>query len=539
MRVNLPITGREYVLRDDETIVSKTDLKGRITYVNQDFIRISGFDERDCLGKAHNLVRHPEMPPEAFEDMWRCLKSGKPWTGLVKNRCKNGDHYWVEANAAPIMENGRVTGYTSVRVKASREQIDAADRAYRALREGDKSIVIREGRAVKRSLIPGAARLSNLPLRVRLGVAAAVVGILFGSVAFLALGLPDGLERTVLLGLAGTGVGATALSCWFAWATLIRPLARIRGHMEKMASGDLTDKIESSSDDEVGRLFNGARLLQINVKLLVGQISEVTSLLADVSRDIAAGNQDLSARTEDQASTVQETAATMEQMTSTVKQTAENATQAAHLVETTRSVAVQGGTMVGQVVSTMHSITDAAKEISEITGMIDGIAFQTNILALNAAVEAARAGDQGKGFAVVAGEVRSLAQRSAAAAKEIKELIAGSVRRVDAGAALVDSTGATMQEIVTSVGKVASLMNDFTAASREQAVGIDQINEAISRIDNVTQSNTALVEEAAAAASGLADQAAKLKLIVAQFRITDRGGSRESSVAREPSDARR
>jgi len=519
MRVNLPVTGREYVLQDHETIVSKTDLKGRITYINQDFIRISGFTEEDCLGKAHNLVRHPDMPPAAYEDLWRSLKAGKPWTGLVKNRCKNGDHYWVEANAAPILERGQMVGYTSVRIKPTREQVEAAEAAYRRIREGDTTIGVRDGRVVRRSAFNFLHRIGNVSLKWRLGTLMGVVALLFAWTAASAWKLPGDGPSKLLLAIGSAGLLATCALGWLLWSGVLAPLVRIRGHMDNMASGDLTDKITSESDDEIGNLLQGARLLQVNVKLLVGQIKEVTTLLVDISRDIAAGNNDLQARTEDQAATVEETAATMEQMTSTVRQNAENASQAEKLVTATSEVARKGGTSMGEVVKTMHTIKAAAKEISDIIGVIDGIAFQTNILALNAAVEAARAGDQGKGFAVVAGEVRGLAQKSAAAAKEIKDLIMGSVSRVDVGVTLVDDAGATMQDIVSEFGKVASIMHEFSAAGREQSIGIDQINEAVARVDHVTQSNAAMVEEAAAAAQGLANQAAKLQQIVSQFRL--------------------
>jgi len=256
-----------------------------------------------------------------------------------------------------------------------------------------------------------------------------------------------------------------------------------------------------------------------NLVKVVAQVRMGTDTVATASTQIAAGNLDLSSRTEEQASSLEETASSMEELTSTVKQNAENARQANQLVVSTADVAAKGGAVVGQVVDTMASIKDSSRKIADIIGVIDGIAFQTNILALNAAVEAARAGEQGRGFAVVASEVRNLAQRSAGAAKEIKTLIEDSVGKVDAGSELVDEAGKTMDEIVTSVKRVTDIMSEIAAASQEQSAGIEQVNQAVTQMDEVTQQNAALVEEAAAAAESLQDQAAKLAEAVSVFKL--------------------
>ncbi|NMM36166.1 MAG: HAMP domain-containing protein [Glaciimonas sp.] len=286
-----------------------------------------------------------------------------------------------------------------------------------------------------------------------------------------------------------------------------------------VAAGDLTQQIESRSNDETGQLMQALKDMNNSLVQIAGDVRTGTDIIATASNQIAAGNLDLSSRTEEQASSLEETASAMEELTSTVQQNADNARQANQLATSASNVAVKGGAVVAQVVDTMGSINTSSRKIVDIIGVIDGIAFQTNILALNAAVEAARAGEQGRGFAVVATEVRNLAQRSAAAAKEIKTLIGDSVEKVDAGTRLVDQAGTTMSEIIECVKRVADIMSEISAASQEQTSGIEQINQAISQMDQVTQQNAALVEEAAAAAGSLQDQAVHLSQVVGIFKL--------------------
>jgi methyl-accepting chemotaxis protein len=286
-----------------------------------------------------------------------------------------------------------------------------------------------------------------------------------------------------------------------------------------LAKGDLTEKITNEYKGTFGQLKDDSNQTVAQLTGIVTQIKEATDSITTASKEIAQGNTDLSQRTEEQASSLEETASSMEELTSTVKQNAENAKQANQLAASASEVAVKGGEVVGQVVNTMGSINEASKKIVDIISVIDGIAFQTNILALNAAVEAARAGEQGRGFAVVASEVRNLAQRSAAAAKEIKTLISDSVEKVDSGTKLVDQAGKTMEEIVGSIKRVTDIMAEITAASQEQSAGIEQVNTAITQMDEVTQQNAALVEEAAAAAESMQEQAENLSRAVASFRL--------------------
>ena len=335
-----------------------------------------------------------------------------------------------------------------------------------------------------------------------------------------------GLGGAILLILSGIAFLVVLVT-----RRMVRPLQRAVEIANAIAHGDLTQRIDITSKDETGQLLQALRDMNDALVKVVGEVRAGIDTVATASNQIASGNLDLSSRTEEQASSLEETASSMEELTSTVKQNAENARQANQLVVSTADVAVKGGEVVGQVVDTMAAIKDSSRKIADIIGVIDGIAFQTNILALNAAVEAARAGEQGRGFAVVASEVRNLAQRSAGAAKEIKALIEDSVGKVDAGGQLVDEAGHTMEEIVSSVKRVTDIMSEIAAASQEQSSGIEQVNQAITQMDDVTQQNAALVEEAAAAAESLQDQATKLAEAVSVFRL-EAGAYQSASPAR-------
>jgi methyl-accepting chemotaxis protein len=1026
MKTNLPVTQVEVTLRDDIMIVSRTDLKGQITYINKDFIDVSGFAESELIGEPHNIVRHPDMPEEAFEDMWRTLKAGRPWNGMVKNRCKNGDYYWIAANATPIWEHGKITGYMSLRRKPARDQVEAAEIAYRAFREQRaKGLAIRDGKVVSSGLFGRFGRSmdnASLSTKIMLASAAAfavimaVVTVLLGGYMADSLG-KDGLQTlndklqlirgmvevranamnqeasrfgrvfgsyfpegfsleasgdlpilkhgketvnqstaevdrfTAVTGVAasvfvrkgadfvriatslkkengeralgtplgqdhpaqaklaagesyvgkakasgkdlyasyspiknreGQVIGATAIgldvtaeiaalkkhiravkagasgyfyvldnrpgsdrgilivhpakeganileskdasghefikemldkkqgTIRYPWLNkelgdtvarekvvvydqfpewnwvigggsyidefdslarslqmalalaslavvlvlmllifllikkIVRdPLKDILATFQTISGGDYNSRIDVARNDEIGKVQQGLQSMQtrlgfdtgesqriatetmrIKVALdevtmpvtlsndvnnliymnktalvlwtlmesgvaqrhagfaaakmigaglakyleddearrtyqaelneprtldtiiagrhlritvcpvrdargqylgrvsqwldrtaevaveheiegivvgasngdftqrialdgkqgfvrnlteglnqllvtaehglaavveslqalaqgdltkgisgdyrgtfgqlkddtnttierlreVVGRIKEATEAINTASQEIAAGNQDLSSRTEEQASSLEETASSMEELNATVRQNADNARQANELSKSSNDIAVRGGEMVKRVISTMHEIQDSSKKIADIIGVIDSIAFQTNILALNAAVEAARAGEQGRGFAVVATEVRNLAQRSAQAAKEIKVLIAESVDKVEDGAKLVDQAGTTMDEVVVSFRQVANLVTEISNASREQSSGIEQVTQAVSQMDEVTQQNAALVEQAAAAAESLEDQARGLLQAVGSFKLDE------------------
>ena len=326
-------------------------------------------------------------------------------------------------------------------------------------------------------------------------------------------------SRNLLIGLGVLVLLFGAVCAWRLTLGITVPLRRAVRMARTVAAKDLSTRVRVTSTDETGQLLTALQEMNDSLAGVVGQVRNGSEAIATASSEIAAGNMDLSSRTEQQAGSLEETASSMEELTSTVRQNADNARQANQLAVSASAVAVRGGAEVAQVVDTMSEINTSARKIVDIIGVIDGIAFQTNILALNAAVEAARAGEQGRGFAVVATEVRNLAQRSAVAAKEIKVLIDDSVGKVDAGSKLVQKAGATMDEVVSSVQRVGDIIGEISMASQEQSAGIDQVNHAIAQMDQVTQQNAALVEEAAAAAGALQDQAAGLSELVQVFKL--------------------
>ncbi|QNB09495.1 HAMP domain-containing protein [Herbaspirillum frisingense] len=337
----------------------------------------------------------------------------------------------------------------------------------------------------------------------------------------------------LMLELSGVAIILCVIAAWLVTRSITRPLNEAVNVASAVAQGDLTVQIADTSKDETGMLLASLKTMNQNLHRIVSEVRTGTDTINTASSEIATGNLDLSSRTEEQAGALEETASAMEELTSTVKQNADNARQANQLAATASEVAVQGGSVVGQVVQTMGEINDASRKIVDIISVIDGIAFQTNILALNAAVEAARAGEQGRGFAVVASEVRTLAQRSASAAKEIKALIDDSVARVDNGSQLVEQAGSTMSEVVASVRRVTDVVAEISAASHEQSDGIEQINHAIVQMDEVTQQNAALVEQAAAAAQSLQEQSVRLSETVGVFKLSSSDAPR-AQAARKP-----
>ncbi len=520
MRHNLPVTSVEATVLEHHAIVSKTDLDGKINYVNPYFCSVSGYSEAELLGQPQNIVRHPDMPAAAFADMWDSIRAGMPWTGVVKNRCKNGDFYWVKANVTPMRANGKVVGYMSVRVRAPRAEVEQASAAYARLNGPDgKHLAVRQGKVVGNGWLARGARLLQLSLGARIWAATSVVNLLLLGVCVASLASDGAAVRSATFGATLVGL----LINVFLWYTLrnnvIAPLGRALEGANAIAAGDLSAHFDTSSHDEMGQLLRALEQMNCNLVATIGDVRSNVDGIGQATREIAAGNADLSARTEAQAASLEQTASSIEQFSATVKQNADSAIDASALAAAAAKVAEQGSTLVAAVVGTMDEINGSSRKIVDIIGLIEGIAFQTNILALNAAVEAARAGEHGRGFAVVATEVRTLAQRSSAASKDIKHLIDASVNRVDAGMAQVQRAGDTMGQVVQSSTDVMRIMQDIATASREQSQGVDQVNAAVAHMDEVTRQNAALVEQAAAAAASLAQGAVELTGAMSVFNL--------------------
>jgi aerotaxis receptor len=513
MRRNEPVTQREINVPDNATLMSTTDMQSHITYANAAFIEVSGYSRDDIHHQPHNIVRHPDMPTEAFADMWATLKGGEPWTALVKNRRKNGDHYWVRANATPVVRDGQPAGYLSVRTKPSREEIAAADALYRDFREGKAgNRRFHKGLVVRTGLMGWTARLKTMPARwrIRTTLIALASSVMLGAWLL-------GAGGAALGGLAAVVSVASLLACLLLQQQISRPLEQMRDHALSVAAGATRSALHFDRVDEIGMTMRTIGQLGLMFRWVIDDVSGQVRTVQSATNEIAQGNNDLSSRTEQAAASVEETVSSMEEMTATVQSNADTAQQAKELSGSASEAAERGGRAVCEVVATMDEITSSSEKIVDIIGVIDAIAFQTNILALNAAVEAARAGEQGRGFAVVASEVRGLAQRSADAAKEIKALIGASVDKVASGVRLVDDAGKTMDDIVRQARRVSDMISQISTATREQSSGIAQVGQAIGHLDQITQQNAALVEQSSAASESLRQQASRLAEAVSVF----------------------
>jgi len=736
MKINMPVTNQEIQMKKGAILVSRTDLKGIITDCNDEFISISGYTRDELIGASHNIVRHPDMPPAAFEDLWTTVKALNPWQGIVKNRTKSGDYYWVEANVLPVFKNGKVDGYLSVRRAPSREKIEKAEQLYQLLNAGKATIrptglaamvkSIKEIELLKKMagvlavlLIPVFCFMYQLFLAqnylLLAGVAVSVtmasligfnalrslsailnktIGV-FYRLAEKRFGNAYALDRNDLIGdfqkamysmevnlnldlaqaredaakamrinqaldnvQSGVMVADTNLEIIYTNESVERmfkaaeqdireqlpnfnadkllgsnidsfhqdpshqrrllaglkesnslelliggqhmnviasPVINAEGErigfvaewqnntqevlieqeiaqlvqdvkagdlstriymgdkqgfanmlssgineltdviervlsdvslvMEAMAEGDLTTAITNDYQGIYAECKNNINGTLINLSNFIVQIRDSADFIDSSSQEIASGNDNLSQRAEQQAASLEQTAASMEQLATTVKDNAGNTQRAHQVVNSASQLAQKGGEIVKSAIIAMQDINDSSNEIAEIIGVIDEIAFQTNLLALNAAVEAARAGEHGRGFAVVATEVRNLAQRSANAAKQSNDLIQNSMQKVRAGTAFVNETGIALTEIVNSVAQVGEIVAQIANASAEQTAGIDQVNQAVSQMDDITQQNAALAEQAAASSISMHDQSTNMSKLLGFFKINSKAAS--------------
>jgi len=739
MKINMPVTNQEIQMKKGGILVTRTDLKGIITDCNDEFISISGFARDELIGASHNIVRHPDMPPAAFEDLWTTVKALNPWQGIVKNRTKSGDYYWVEANVLPVFKNGKVDGYLSVRRAPSREKIEKAERLYQLLSAGKATIrptglpatvkAIKEIELLKKMAGVLAVLLMpifcfmyqlflarNYPLLAGVAVSVTMASLIgfnalrslsamlnktigvFYRLAEKRFGNAYALDRNDLIGdfqkamysmevnlnldlaqarqdaakamrinqaldnvQSGVMVADTNLEIIYTNESVDRmfkaaeqdireqlpnfnadkllgsnidsfhqdpshqrrllaelkesyrselliggqhmnviasPVINAEGErigfvaewqnktqevlieqeigqlvqdvkagdlstridmgdkqgfanmlssgineltdviervlsdvslvMEAMAEGDLTAAITNDYQGIYAECKNNINGTLINLSNFIVQIRDSADFIDSSSQEIASGNDNLSQRAEQQAASLEQTAASMEQLATTVKDNAGNTQRAHQVVNSASQLAQKGGEIVKSAIIAMQDINSSSNEIAEIIGVIDEIAFQTNLLALNAAVEAARAGEHGRGFAVVATEVRNLAQRSADAAKQSNDLIQNSMQKVRAGTAFVNETGIALTEIVNSVAQVGEIVAQIASASAEQTAGIDQVNQAVSQMDDITQQNAALAEQAAASSISMHDQSANMSKLLGFFKINSKAASSQS-----------
>ena len=499
MSSHLYVTQQNTPLDDDTTLMSTTDLHSYITHANDTFVNISGYSLNELLAQPHNLVRHPDMPKAAFADMWYTLQQGEPWSGIVKNRRKNGDHYWVRANAVPMVREGNVTGYMSIRTRATDAEIATVEPLYKALNEGRCRRRIHKGLVVRKGWL---GKLPAMPVRWRVRSVMALIYVVLAAALHLS-GAPWLAQlMCALVMLLGTAA--------FEWQ-IVRPIENVAKQALKVATGERNSVAHLNRSDELGLTLRAVGQLGLMCRWLINDVSSQVSSVRNGSETLAKGNDDLNKHTRQTVDNVQQTVTTMNQMAASVKQNSETASAADKLSIAASSAATQGGEAMDTVIKTMDDIANSTQRIGTITTLINDIAFQTNILALNAAVEAARAGEQGKGFAVVAGEVRHLASRSASAANDIRKLIDASADKVQSGSQQVHAAGRTMEDIVSQVQNVTQLIAQISHSTLEQSDGLTSLTRAVSELNDITQKNAELVEESAQVSAMVKHRASRLE----------------------------
>jgi len=545
MRINKPVTGVEQLMKDGSVLISKTDAKGIIRHANDDFVAISGFTRDELIGKPHNLVRHPDMPPAAFEDLWNTLKAGKAWTGMVKNRCKNGDHYWVEATVRPNQEGG----YTSVRVKPSKAQSQAAEDLYARMREGREKRVLVEGQLVSRNLIWNATRwLRSIDILLRMWAALLISAALFvGLLLDHWANSADGATTPIGLFMAGLGIVTVLSTGVWLQKWLVSPLKQVVSQARLLAAGDLSNSIPTNHSSEIAGLLEALGSIRNNFQETLYYMRSGVNTLDEATRELASNADQAAQAADSQAESATTVAASMEEMSASIDQVGNHARDADTLSQESGHRSEEGGRVIKEAAGSMQSIAalvqdssaviqeleNASREITAVVTVIKEIADQTNLLALNAAIEAARAGEQGRGFAVVADEVRKLAERTGNSTHEITTMInkiqtdaqravasmnAG-VTRVTEGVSLAHQAGDSIVSIQDGANKVGQAVNDINHALREQITAAQLISSNIERIALMSEQNSTSAASTSQSAMRLREMAGQLQSTVAQFKV--------------------
>ena len=521
MRINLPVTPTEIRLDDNTAILSTTDKSGLITSVNSEFIRISGFSIDELIGAPHNLVRHPDMPPEAFADLWQTLKTGRPWMGIVKNRCKNGNHYWVDAYASPLYEKGEIVGYQSVRTKASAENIVRAERLYATLRE--------KKRLPYQLPFGMAARISMVFVLLLLPIVAAAVA---GGASFSALASGVGVSLLLAAGLA---------------SVLVQPLARAAGRIRRVADNLVAQLVYTGRTDETGQLELAVCMLEARLRTVIGRVRQAAGELGGVTQQTARSMEQTRESVKQQQNETDQVAVALNEMSATSQEVARNTAAAANAASQADTETRAGRQVVNQAVESIdrlaHEVMSAAdvihrlaaesEKIGSVLDVIRGIAEQTNLLALNAAIEAARAGEQGRGFAVVADEVRSLASRTQQSTQEIQQMIGRLQSGADEAVKVMDGgrmsaersvqeaarVGGALEAIARAVDIINDMNTQIASAAEEQSAVTETLNRNVTAISQISQQTSDVASKTADESAQLTELSAKLDSLVLQFRV--------------------
>ena len=518
MRLNLPVTQNNHDYPGNELLVSSTNLKGEITHCNAAFQRVSGYQMDELIGQPHSIIRHPDVPPEAFRDLWRTIGRGRPWTGLVKNRRKNGDHYWVRANVTPVMANGKPREYLSVRTKPTPEEIAAAEGLYAKMREassqGQVFVEIIQGKVYQPGWRGRLQRMLELGINKRL--------MLWLLALLLCILLPDALGLSGLTGMAARvglfALGAAAL-LWHFQRFCVQGLEAAERSALDIAGGNLTTAVDNPYHGSLGQLMHCMQQIQVNLRAVVGDIRTEIRDFTATAQDIARGSDDLAHRVESQVQSLVHTTESMDNIALSVAQTGDITTRMLQHSQHSNQISAQGSQTIQEVAQAMDSIRSSSARMGEITSTIESIAFQTNLLALNAAVEAARAGEQGRGFAVVAAEVRTLAQRSATAAQEINGLINQTLAGINEGHNRMQQADTTIAQMVQATHSVGGLIDEVSQATEAQNMGVQQVNHSINQLEHMTQQNAALAQESSASAQMLHSSVHALEKSVGVFTL--------------------